>query len=237
MSTPSQDSISPQLASFSSCEISDALVKLGVKSGGHIPDIEMYSPHSVRVPDAEGVKICGPAFTVKMVEASDKTSPTPSDHFVDAAPRGHVVVISAPRHLKSAVWGGLMSAGAKAHGVLGVVLDGRCRDISEHRSLSFPVFARGHSTLGQGTFSRPSELNVPLTIEPRWEGEGFSFAATEVHPGDVVVADLDGVVCVPRRLVGDVVARCGKGREVDERCMEDIRAGRPIKETFAKWRG
>jgi len=233
-----------QLSRFSTCEISDALIKQGIRSGGHIPDIEMYSPHSIHDSTHEAaerlVKICGPAFTVKMVEASDKTSPSPEQHFVDATPEGHVMVITCPSHLKSAIWGGLMSAGAKAHGVVGVILDGRCRDISEHRSLSFPVFARGHSTLGQGTFSRPSELNVPLRIEPRGgggEGGGNKFAGTEVNPGDMVVGDLDGVVCVPKELVDVVVERCAKGREVDERCMEDITAGKPIKETFKKWRG
>ena len=132
-----------------------------------------------------------------------------------------------------------MSAGAKAHGVLGVILDGRCRDISEHRSLLFPVFARGHSTLGQGTFSRPSELNVPILIEPRGaDDRGIGkFLGTEVNPGDVVLADLDGVVCVPRELVDVILVRCLKNREVDERCMEDIKDGKSIKETFKKWRG
>ena len=57
----------------------------------------MFSPYSIHSSEgAEGVKICGPAFTVKMVEASDKTSPSPNEHFVDAAPEGHVIVITAP---------------------------------------------------------------------------------------------------------------------------------------------
>lgn len=80
------------LSQFSSCEISDALVKLGVASGGHIPDITMFSPSR----DAENVRICGPAYTVKMVHAIDKQSPSPPVHFVDAAPAGHVMLISAP---------------------------------------------------------------------------------------------------------------------------------------------
>lgn len=83
---------SSPLSQFSSCEISDALVKLGVASGGHIPDITMFSPSR----DAENVKICGPAYTVKMVHATDKQSPSPPVHFVDAAPAGHVMLISAP---------------------------------------------------------------------------------------------------------------------------------------------
>jgi hypothetical protein len=55
-----------------------------------------------------------------------------------------------------------MTLGAKSRGALGVVVAGRCRDVSEHREAGFPVFARGQSTLGQRPFTRPSALNVPL---------------------------------------------------------------------------
>lgn len=135
-----------------------------------------------------------------------------------------------------------MTAGAKSRGVLGVIIDGRCRDLSEHRAANFPVFARAHSTLGQGSFSRPSELNVPLTIVPisdPWNDAqgGVPFPSTIVNPGDILLADIDGVVCVPKDLVDQVAERCASAREIDEKCMQDIMAGAPIKETFKKWRG
>jgi len=79
------------LADFSTCEISDALIKLDVPSGGHIPDIHMVSP----VTDA-GFRICCPAYTVKMVN-SDEEAPSLSEHFVDTAPAGSVIVIEAPK--------------------------------------------------------------------------------------------------------------------------------------------
>lgn len=93
---PGQSPSAPtsSLAQYSTCEVSDALVKLGIPSGGHIPDIDMYSPSPSQ--DAATGKICGPAFTVKMVVASDKTSPKPATHFVDACPEGHVMFVSAP---------------------------------------------------------------------------------------------------------------------------------------------
>ena len=84
--------MSHPLATYTSCEISDALSKLGFKNGGYIPDITMYSP----LINAKPPTICGPAYTVKMVPATDKVSPTPSRHFVDAAEEGSVIVISAP---------------------------------------------------------------------------------------------------------------------------------------------
>jgi regulator of RNase E activity RraA len=76
-----------KLASFTACEISDALVKLGVSNGGAIPGLTMFS----------GGRICGPAYTVKMVFASDTSAPKLSEHFVDTAPAGTVIVIDAPQ--------------------------------------------------------------------------------------------------------------------------------------------
>lgn len=127
-----------------------------------------------------------------------------------------------------------MTAGAISRGALGVVISGRCRDLSEHREAGFPVFARGHSTLGQSPFTRPSAINIPLEITP--EGD-TDFAAVTVNPGDYVVADEDGVVCVPVSMAPDVVSLAEKGREVDARCMEDIKSGKGVQASFKKHRG
>jgi regulator of RNase E activity RraA len=58
-----------------------------------------------------------------------------------------------------------------------------------------------------------------------------------VRSGDVVVGDLDGVVVVPWEMVGKVLVECEKGVEVDGKCMDDLKAGRGVEETFKKWRG
>ena len=147
--------------------------------------------------------------------------------------------LALPPEAKNAVWGGLMTAGAKARGAIGVVISGRCRDLAEHRNAGFPVFARGHSTLGQSPFTRPSEVNVPLTIQPQFSSEAVkdAFKAVVVGPGDYVVADEDGVVCVPVDLVDQVVTLATKGREVDARCIVDISAGVGVQEAFRKHRG
>lgn len=81
------------LIEFSTCEISDALVKLNVPHGGHIPDISMFSS------PPSGSRICAPAYTVRMVAASDTSAPKLSAHFVDTAPAGSIIVIDAPARL------------------------------------------------------------------------------------------------------------------------------------------
>jgi len=129
-----------------------------------------------------------------------------------------------------------MTAGAQTRGATGVIISGRCRDLAEHRALGFPVFSRGHSTLGQSPFTRPSAVNVPITIAPQGLGSE-TFPSVTVNPGDWVVADEDGVVCVPRDLEVQVIELATKGREVDGRCMEDIKAGKGIQASFKLHRG
>lgn len=132
-----------------------------------------------------------------------------------------------------------MTAGALARGALGVVISGRCRDLAEHRGANFPVFARGHSTLGQSPFTRPSAVNVPVVIAPEGVTPGTegAFPPLEVKPGDWMLADEDGVVCVPRDLVAKAVELAQKGRDVDAKCLEDIRAGVGVQEAFKRHRG
>lgn len=129
-----------------------------------------------------------------------------------------------------------MTAGAQANGALGVVISGRCRDLSEHRSLGFPVFSRGHSTLGQSPFTRPSEINIPLEIKSQGAGSE-SFPHVTVQPGDWIVADQDGVVCVPVALESQVLELTSKGRGIDEKCMQDIKAGNGVQNSFKLHRG
>lgn len=150
-----------------------------------------------------------------------------------------------------------MSAAAQAKGVKGVIIDGRCRDIAEHRALQFPVrivrshgcqlnalspqvFARGHSTLGQGGFVRPSELNISVTIVPHpptIDSYNNAFPSVVVNPRDYVVADEDGVVVVRPSDVDAVLEKCSKNRAVDDKCMADLKNGRTVMETFQEHRG
>ncbi|KAF8629416.1 hypothetical protein AX15_003467 [Amanita polypyramis BW_CC] len=221
------------LANFSTCEISDALIKLGVPHGGYLPDIRIMSPAPSQ---QSAMRICGPAYTVQMVFASDTSAPRLTEHFVDTIPPNSVVVIDAPHHAKNAVWGGLMTAGAQARQAIGVIISGRCRDIAEHRAANFPVFARSQSTLGQSPFTRPSAVNVPLLISAP-DGDAGAFTLVPVQPGDWMVADEDGVVCVPAELEVHVVGLAAKGQEVDARCLEDIKAGKGVQTSFKKHRG
>lgn len=88
-------SSSSPLVKFSTCELSDALIKLGVPHGGHIPDIHILSPSPSSL-EASTTRICGPAYTVQMVLGTDTSAPKLTSHFVDTTPAGSVVIIAAP---------------------------------------------------------------------------------------------------------------------------------------------
>jgi len=128
-----------------------------------------------------------------------------------------------------------MTAGALARGALGVVISGRCRDLQEQREFGFPVYARDHSIVGQSPFTRPSAVNIPLTIHH--PDERVTFPSVQVSPGDWIVADEDGVVCIPKDLESKVVELAAKLEEIDQKCMEDIKAGKGVQASFLKHRG
>lgn len=163
---------------------------------------------------------------------SDTNAPKLSDHFVDKAPSGCVIVISQPAGCLNAVWGGLMATRAQVLGVQGAVIDGQCRDVNEMNEMKFPVFARGTSSLGAGSFTRPTSVQRPITIK----AESAMHRDVVVSPGDIIVSDMHGVVKFPADLLDQVVYRCAYNAQVDLHCMMALKQGHSIKETFAKYR-
>jgi regulator of RNase E activity RraA len=129
-----------------------------------------------------------------------------------------------------------MTAGAQARGVLGAVVSGRVRDVAEHQAAVFAVFARGTSTVGQAPFTRVAEVQVPVAVNADSQQHG-GLPVVTVNPGDFLVADDDGVVCVPKQLEKEVLRLASKGREVDTRCLRDIQSGVGVAESFRRHRG
>jgi regulator of RNase E activity RraA len=203
-------------------------VRLNVRHGGYLDGLKMFSPH-------EGIgtsKIFGPAYTVQMVPADDKTSPRPPKHFADAIPPRSVVYVSQPKGYISACWGGLMSTRAKRAGAAGIVIDGRFRDINEHRELGIGLFARGTSILGSNTFTRSSELNVRVSFEQ----EGLHGELVEINPGDLIMGDADGVVAIPPHLAEECVKLCDSRWNIDEATRQCLLDGENIGPVIQKLR-
>jgi len=229
-----------KLLGTSTCEVSDALINLGHKHGGLLPDIKHQQGAS---PSFQSLPFCGPAFTVKMVEASDKTSPSLSGNYVDLIPEGAVAVVQAPRHLKNACLGGLLAERAQIRGAAGIVLDGNMRDVEDMERLGFPVFARGMTTLGQKSFVRASEIGIDLEIKPQYpfvltpEEEAKAFPPCTVHSGvDILFGDINGVVVIPFQDLEKVLTITDKIAESDAKVKEELQKGSSISDAFKKHR-
>lgn len=169
-----------------------------------------YMDASIK-PRINDKRIVGPAATVLEAATDEFVPPQHALDLIDEAPRGSVIVISiAGGEPNVAVWGGLMTAGAVANEHAGAVLDGAVRDLAEiRRDYDFPVYARDVSpgtTLGR---FRTVAAQVPVTV-----------GGICVHPGDLIVADIDGVVVVPKAHIEAVLAMAV---EIDARELEQAR--------------
>ncbi|KXT05589.1 hypothetical protein AC579_10109 [Pseudocercospora musae] len=210
------------LERFTSCDVADALSKLKVPHGGFLPGLTMWSPRR-----QEGAtKIIGPAYTVKYVRKKCENEGQPQGHYLDSVPPGAVVFVSAPAKMINACYGGLMSTRAQYAGVAGTIIDGRLRDLQEHRDLEFPVFARDVGTTAPQEVAR---VNGPV----RFNSEDQD---TTIHAGDILMADLNGVVCLPRELAEQVLDLMPSQVEADEKIAADMKRGWGFSEASKKHR-
>jgi 4-hydroxy-4-methyl-2-oxoglutarate aldolase len=111
---------------------------------------------------------------------------------------GDVLVVAMTSENEDGLLGELLATSLRAHGVVAVVMDCGVRDVAFLRQMSFPVWSRAVSAQGTSK-SVAGSVNVPVVC-----------AGQPVHPGDVIVADDDGVVCVSREPAAQVAARVGE---------------------------
>jgi regulator of RNase E activity RraA len=162
-----------------------------------------------------------------MAHAKDSSAAPPEKHFADSGELEKIMYIQQPKDMYSACFGGLMATRLKTLGAAGVVVDGRFRDIQEIQELGLPLFARGNSILGSNTFTKASQLNVPL----QFRGDLW------VNPGDILAGDSDGVVVIPPSLVDQVVQLCQERKGIDEKTTQDLHHGAEMGPTIRKHRG
>jgi len=156
-----------------------------------------------------GAVVAAPAYPVRC---------TPGDNLavhvaVSRAPAGAVLVVDVGDVSDRGYWGEVLTTGARARGLGGLVIDGGVRDVAALEALGFPVFARTVALRGAAKVARGS-IGVPVEV-----------AGVTVEPGDWVVGDVDGVVVVPGGRLADV-AEAGRDRAAAEDGYFDaLRAG------------
>jgi len=158
-----------------------------------------------------GMRLCGPAFTVQ-TRLGDNLIVHKA---LDMLKPGDVLIIATGgNNTTGGLWGGMMTASAKQKGCAGMLTDGAVRDSILIKELDFPVFSRGLNVKGT-TKALPGKINHPVMIGNVW-----------VYPGDLVFADQDAIVVVPRAEAQEVYDKTIAREKKEEGLLKDIKAGK-----------
>jgi len=163
-----------------------------------------------------GAIVAGPAYTVRCHAADN----LPIHHAMERIEPGSVLVVDCGGVL-AGYWGDVLATSAQQRGVAGLIIDGGVRDVDLLEKMGFPVFSRGVSVRRTGKHMA-GLIDTEIVI-----------AGATVRPGDLIVADTDGVIALPAGLVSQTLER-GRAREAKE---DEIKAkllsGRTTLDLFA----
>jgi 4-hydroxy-4-methyl-2-oxoglutarate aldolase len=154
-------------------------------------------------------RVAGPAVTVSC-QAGDNLMIHAS---LDVVQPGDVLVVTTTSESTDGMFGELLGVSCQAHGVAGLIIDAGVRDTTELAAMNFPVWAKAVSA--QGTVkSTPGDVNIPVVC-----------AGAMINPGDVIVADADGVVVVPREQAAAVAQASEQRLAKEEKSRQRLRKG------------
>jgi len=160
---------------------------------------------------ASGV-LAGPAFTVK-TRPGDNLMVHKALHM---ARPGDVVVVDAGGDLTNAIIGEIMTGTAQRLGLAGIVINGAIRDVGAIGQGNFPVYAAGVTHRGPYK-DGPGEINVPISLD-----------GMVINPGDLMLGDEDGLLCIARSDAEMIYAAAHAKHQVEEKMLADIASGAPL---------
>jgi 4-hydroxy-4-methyl-2-oxoglutarate aldolase len=143
---------------------------------------------------------------------------------VDACRADDVLIAAAGGSMRSGIWGELLSTAARNGGCVGAIVDGAVRDVTKMRAMGFGIFARGTCVYDSMNRQRVVDIDVPVEID----GVRFS-------PGDLVIADVDGVVVVPQAVEKEAIRRAWEKVHAENVTRDAIKAGMKAVAAYEKY--
>lgn len=193
-----------------SCLVTDARARVGAIAG--------------LLPVTPAHRMAGPALTINLS----------IDDLVDCMPvlataqPGDVIVVACHQTTRTAMWGALMTQLSQKAGVVGAVVDGAIRDVDEIRDLDFPIWYRSTAPRPSPTAvhgrTEPVQVNVPVVIDGQI-----------INPGDILVADENGIAVVPVNDAEQVLAGTRMQLEKEQIIREKIHSGATVVELLEEF--
>ena len=181
---------------------------------------------------APGMKLAGPAFTVKGTLTAERDSAGRHQRMKMVCSMTHPCIEvrdrGTPFHV--AIYGELSATTARAHGAVGALIDGGTRDTSLLMRMGFPVFARYRCPVE--AFGRYTLLKTQVPV--RISGELCE--TVEVGPGDFIFGEEDGVIVIPKDLVLPVLHQCERIKGLEDQARHDFARGDDPVEVFQRYK-
>ena len=213
---PLSDQTREKLRTVSTATISTALFKRGLRN-------QMLQ--GVRPLDPGKPTMVGEAYTLRYIPAREDLNPLtvfqdrshPQRKAVEECPPGAVFVIDSRKDPRAASAGSILVTRLMKRGVAGIVTDGGFRDAGEIARLDIPAFHNRPSAPTNLTRHQALDINVPI-------GCGDA----PVFPGDVIVGDFDGVICIPAHLADEIADKAVEMTGFEDFVTEKVNEGRSI---------
>jgi regulator of RNase E activity RraA len=195
--------------------VSDSLDVVGVRNNVMNSSIQALRPE---------MRAVGFAATIEFEPSSEFDQRDPygaAIDFLDRLNPGQLAVVATGGRDDSAFWGELFSAAAKGRGATGMVCDGPLRDTEAVVGLGFNVFGASNRPIGYKGRMRVASVGTIVIC-----------GGVEVHPGDAVIADADGVVVVPKIHIARVFELANARAQSEKSVLKDLLAGKSVREVW-----
>jgi regulator of RNase E activity RraA len=140
---------------------------------------------------------------------------------IEQTPPGSVLVVDCRNEPRAASAGSILLTRLMVRGAAGFVTDGSLRDVETISQLDLPTFAHSSAATTNLALHHAVDLQVPIAC-----------AGVPVYPGDVIVSDRDGVVCIPRHLAAEIAAPAAAQERLEDFIMGKVRAGAPLRGVY-----